>query len=35
MQHTEVPEVIDEYKRYCKEPAIEMEPDEVFDPLEW
>ncbi|OAQ57382.1 hypothetical protein VFPPC_12483 [Pochonia chlamydosporia 170] len=34
-QHTKVPEVIDEYKRYCKEPVMEMDPDEVFDPLEW
>ena len=30
-----VPEVMDEYERYCKEPVMEMDPDEVFNPLEW
>jgi hypothetical protein len=23
------------YKRYCKEPVMEMDPDEPFDPREW
>lgn len=34
-QHVKVPEVIDEYKRYCKEPVMEKDPDESFDPREW
>jgi hypothetical protein len=34
-QHIKLPEVIDEYKRYCKEPVIEMDSDEPFDPREW
>ncbi|CEJ83197.1 hypothetical protein VHEMI03217 [[Torrubiella] hemipterigena] len=34
-QHIKVPEVIDEYKRYYKEPVMEMDPDEVFNPIEW
>ncbi|KIM94782.1 hypothetical protein OIDMADRAFT_93898, partial [Oidiodendron maius Zn] len=25
----------DEYKRYCKEPVMEMDPDEPFDPRKW
>jgi hypothetical protein len=34
-QHIKVPEVMDEYERYCKEPVMEMDLDEVFDPLGW
>ena len=34
-QHVKVPEVIYEYKRYCGDPVIEMDPDEPFDPREW
>jgi hypothetical protein len=26
---------MDEYERYCKEPVMEMDLDEVFDPLGW
>ena len=34
-QHAKVPEVIDEYERYCREPVMEMDLDEIFDPREW
>lgn len=34
-QHIKVPEVFDEYKRYCKDPVVEMDLDELFDPREW
>lgn len=34
-KHTKVLEVIDEYDRYCREPVIEMDPDNPFDPRKW
>jgi hypothetical protein len=34
-QHVKVPEVIDEYERYCREAVMEMDLDEIFDPREW
>jgi hypothetical protein len=33
-QHVKVPEVINEYKRYYKEPVMEINPDKPFDPRE-
>ena len=34
-QHVKIPEVIDEYERYRRDPVMEMDLDEIFDPREW